>query len=389
MPNEGLTITNWFGLKRPNFILDPKVDADFYAPRSEVDIPELIEGLQVNLVTERPPKRFFWGIYGGGKTHTLFNISKQLERLMPTYPVYVECPSVPKKSTFLHLYHDGIMASMGQDFIIKLFADLIQNIGLVRREELLKKLKDIIGDEELSRAVASLLGDDPGRNLSFWRYISGVSVPPRDLADLGQTQAIADAEPAKLADIIVVIARVVKKLRNQTLVLVIDELDRLKSVTDEYGASTYENAFRKLVSEEQRDVALLMGCSAVNLMPGQDEGIPLFLGGEHGAILSRIGRDNLKEIPEISANDVDAFIKSILNYIVDKEQAEIKIGELEGTISETLEIYLFPFTSEAIEALKGTLGGIMTPREITKRMSDATGKAYLMKKPVITRDVIG
>lgn len=255
MSSNAATINEWFNLKRSNFILDPKSDAAFYAHRSEVDIPKLVQGLQVNLVTGRPPKRFFWGIYGGGKTHTLFNIARQLESLLPTCTIYVECPSVPKKSTFLHLYHDGIMASMGQDFVTKLFGDLIQSIGLVRREELLKKLKEIIGDEELSRAVASLLGDDPARNLSFWRYIAGVSVSSRDLADLNQTEAIADAEPAKLADIIEVIGRVIKIIRKQTLVLVIDELDRLKSVTDEYGASTYENAFRKLVSEEQRDVA--------------------------------------------------------------------------------------------------------------------------------------
>ena len=117
-------VAEWFGLKRPNFILDPNKDADFYAPRTGVDIPKLIEGIQVNLVTERPPKRFFWGIYGGGKTHTLFHISRQLEKLLDIYPVYVECPSVPKKSTFIHLYHDGIMASMGQDFVLEMFKDL-------------------------------------------------------------------------------------------------------------------------------------------------------------------------------------------------------------------------------------------------------------------------
>lgn len=386
MTNEG--VAKWFGLRRSNFILDPKTDADFYAPRTLVDIPKLIEGMQVNLVTERPPKRFLWGIYGGGKTHTLFHISKRLEGLIPIYPVYVECPSVPKRSTFLHLYHDGIMASIGQDFIVKLFEDLIDEIGIVRHEPLLKELKEMMDDEELSRAVASLLGAQAERKLSFWRYISGVSVPTRDLADLGQTQALADAEPAKLAEVIVVIGRAVKKLRNQALVLIIDELDRLKSVTDEFGASTYENAFRKLVDENQWDVAILMGCSAVNLRPGDDRGIPLLFGDEHGPILSRIGLHNLIEIPDIQPNDVDGFIKAILKHITYQEEAETKIKELKGSLDETLEIEWFPFTVEAIEALKGTLTGFKTPREITQRMSDAAGKAYLMKRSVVTRDVI-
>jgi hypothetical protein len=377
-------VAEWFGLKRPNFILDPRSDAEFYAPRTGVDIPKLIEGLQVNLVTERPPKRFFWGVYGGGKTHTLFHISEELEKLLSIYPVYVECPSVPKKSTFLHLYHDGIMASMGQDFVVGLFKDLIKDIGLVSFEELLTKLKEILGDEELSRAVASLLGARPDKELAFWRYISGVGVPARDLAELNQTQSLVDTIPSRLANIVIIIGRVIKKVRSKTLVLVIDELDRLKSVADEYGQSTYEEAFRRLVDENQKDVAVLISCSAVNLRE-----LPDVFGVEAGPILSRIGAHNLIQISEISANDIDKFIKVILNYIVDKEHAKLKTAELKGSIDETLEIDLFPFTNEAIEALKGTLRGIMTPREITQRMSDSAGKAFLMKKPVITREIIG
>ena len=378
------TVAEWFGLKRPNFILDPQSDAQFYARRTGVDIPKLVEGLQVNLVTERPPKRFFWGVYGGGKTHTLFHITVKLKELLPIYPIYVECPSVPRKSTFLHLYHDGIMASMGQDFVLGLFNDLISSIGTVRFEELLTKLKEILDDEELSRAVASLLGARSDKMLSFWRYISGISVPSRDLAELNQTQSLADTIPSRLANIVVIIGRVLKVVKKETLVLILDELDRLETVTDEYGASTYEEAFRRLVDETQRDVAIIMSCSART----QRE-IPLVFGGEGGPILSRIGMHNVIQISEISANDVDDFIKEILNYIVDKEQAKHKIDKLKRNIDETLEIDLFPFTKEAIEALKGTLRGIMTPREITQRMTDAAGKAFLMKKPIITREIIG
>jgi len=377
-------IAEWFGLNRSNFILDPRSDAEFYAPRTGVDIPKLLEGLQVNLVTERPPKRFFWGVYGGGKSHTLFHISLLLDKLLEIHPIYVECPSVPRRSTFLHLYHDGILASMGQDLVVELFKELIANIGTVRFEELLSRLKEILADEELSRAVASLLGARAEKELSFWRYISGVSVPQRDLAELNQTQALSDAIPSRLANIVIIIGRVIKKVRKKTLVLAIDEVDRLKSVTDEYGISTYEEAFRRLVDENQRDLAFLMGCSAANLRD-----LPDLIGLEAGPVLSRIGTHNLIQISEISADDVDHFIKAVLGYIVDKQKVQQVITELKGSTDETLEASLFPFTKEAIEALKGTLRGIMTPREITQRMSDSAGRGFLMKKRVITRDIIG
>ena len=148
--------------------------------------------------------------------------------------------------------------------------------------------------------------------------------------------------------------------------------------------STYEEAFRRLVDENQRDIAILTGCSAVNTRD-----LPELFRGEAGPIISRIGSHNLIEISEISPTDIDNFIKSILDYMVDKEQAKQKTDELKESIDETLEIDLFPFTNDAIEALKGTLKGIMTPREITQRMSDSAGKAFLMKKPVITREIIG
>ena len=381
MSDEG--IAQWFGLKRSNFILDPKTDAAFYAPRTGIDIPKLIEGLEVNLVTDRPPKRLFWGLYGGGKTHTIFHINHKLQGLLNVYPVYVECPSVPKKSTFLDLYHDGIMASMGQDFVLDLFRSLIKNIGLVGFDELLKALKENLGDEELSRAVASLLGARPDKELAFWRYISGVSVPARDLAELNQTQAVADSIPSRLANIVIIIGKVVKRVQNQTLAIILDELDRLQYVGDDYGISTYEEAFRRLVDENQRDVAILMSCSAVDIRR-----LPSIFGAEAGPILSRIGSHNLIQIGEIQAGDVDNFINAVLTYVVNKEKAENKIKKLGTEVVETVNLDCFPFSREAIEALKGKLRGIMTPREITQRMSDAAGKAYLMKKRLVTSDII-
>lgn len=380
------TVATWFGLTRPNFILDPKKDASFYAHRTGVNINELLSGMQVNLVTERPPKRFFWGIYGGGKTHTLFHISWLLKNKLELeiFPVYVECPSVPKRSTFLDLYQSGIMASLGQEFVVKLFEELIEKTGIVRFQDLLKDLLNVLQDEELSRAVSSLLGAHSEKKLAFWRYISGAPVASRDLRELGVTQSLADTISSRLADIVVILGRVLTRTRDQTLVLIIDELDRLKSVTDEFGQSTYEEAFRRMVDENQRDVAIIIGCSAANLRE-----LPSVFGSEGGPILSRIGSHNQISITEISPDDVDEFIAKIIEHVVDTDQLDLKITEAAGTTDETIRKELYPFSVDAIESLKGTLRGTMTPREITQRMSDAAGKAFILKRQVITSDIIG
>ncbi len=388
MANEG--IAKWFGLKSSNFILDPKTDSDFYARRTGIDINSIVSNLQIDLVTDISPKRFFWGIYGGGKTHTLFKVSKELEKHIPIYTVYVECPNVSKKSTFLHLYHDGIMASMGQDFIITLFKELIKKIGLVDREELEKRLRAIIDNAELSKAIASLLGADPSKLLSFWRYLCGVSVPPRDLNELDQTEDLTNAEPTKLAAIILGIGKVIKEVQGKTLVLLLDELDRLQIVTNEASALSFQNAFRILSDPNQKDVATIMGCSAVSINE-----IPDAFGqaGERaalGPVLSKIGRSNLIEIPQLNQSDIDEFIKEVIEYLREPGvDISKKIAEVKRSSKEDFNSDFFPFSKEAIEALKSALGHAMTPREITLKMTQAIGRAFLMKKSFISQDVIG
>jgi hypothetical protein len=378
-------IAGWFGLKRPNFILDPRTDAAFYASRTGVSIPIIVENLQIDLVAGLPPKRLFWGVYGGGKTHTLFYVASQLEKLTPIYPIYVECPNIARRSTFLHLYHDGIMASMGQDFLLSLLEELIDTIGIVRRDQLLVRLRERVGREDIARAIASLLGAESGKKLALWRFISGVAVPRADLEGLEQTEDLTEAEPAKLAEVMVIIGKILKDVRRQTLVFILDELDRLESVGEETG-TTFRDAFRKLVDPNQSDVAVLMACSAANLTELQE-----VFGGENSPVLSRIGRNGIIEVPSLNPEEVDPFIRQVILYLRDDSfdiDTRIKEVQAEG-LSETLEPDFFPFSRECLEALKGVLSGVMTPREITQRMTHALGKAYLMNRRVVTADIIG
>jgi hypothetical protein len=378
------SVAQWFNLNRSNFIIDPRTDSGIFAPREEINTTELLQGLEVTLITDRAPKRLIWGVYGGGKTHTLFFIGTKLAEMQSVEPIYVECPSVPKNSTFIDLYKDGIMASIGQERTISLFKNLIQKIGLIDRDDLLSKLQKDYGDEELSRAIINLYLSDTDKELTFWRYISGNSLSPSQLKELQITQSISEANATRLANIIITIGKISKSIENKTMVLIIDELDRLTSIGNEYGINTYQEGLRRLVDENQTSVALLLGCSAANI-----KDIPEIFGGEAGPVLGRIGKTNIIEIRDIPASEVDRFIKYILQKIVDQNVAKQKIESLKNSTKETIELDLYPFTVEAIDTLKGKLSGVMTPREITMRMSDAAGKAFLLKKEIITSDIFG
>ena len=378
------TVSSRFAMTSSNFVLNPKVHFDFYAPRTGVDVPQIVESLRIDLVTDLPPKRLFWGLYGGGKTHTLYTVSDQLGTMQNVCRAYVECPNVGRRSTFLHLYHDGIMVTLGQDFVLGLLEKLIDRLGMVRREQLVESLRPYAGSEDIAKAVASLLGADASKKLALWRFLSGVTVGRQELATLEQTEDLTSAEPTRLVDVIIMLGRILWEVNEERLVLILDELDRLEPVSEETG-STFSNAFRRMVDPNQKDIAILMACSAGNLQQ-----LPHVFGGQYGPVLGRIGPAGQLHIPSLDFQDVDRFIVNLIGYLRD---ANADVDELireaqEAGITETLERDFFPFSKESLESLKGTLPELMTPRYIMQSMTHAIGRAHLMNRLAVTSEVI-
>ncbi|MGH9427530.1 MAG: hypothetical protein ACRD2L_14660, partial [Terriglobia bacterium] len=202
LPLDG-SIERAFGIARPNFILDPALDWECFA-RRDINVSAIVEGLQIDLVTRLAPKRLLWGPYGGGKTHTLYRTLNELAGLTPIHPLRVECPDLAKRSVFNDLYRDGVMPVLGEETVVSLFERAIEKVPVARRDEYLRRLRDFLGDEPLSKAVAQLMNPNFER-LRLWAWLSGVPLSRAELSDLGQTQDLASAEPARLAEMIVLI----------------------------------------------------------------------------------------------------------------------------------------------------------------------------------------
>jgi len=383
---EQMSVEERFGLASSNFIVNPVAEADFWARRSDVDINTLVENLRVDLLVGLAPKRFVWGRYGGGKTHTLHNMMIQLKKMTPIYPVHVDCPDMSRRSTFLELYRDGIMRSLGEDFVLGLFDTSLEKIGYARREEFLRKIKEVIGDEELSKAIARL--QDPNFDrIKLWALISGVSISKADITDLGQTQDLTTAEASRLAEILIIIGKLTKENLGETLVLILDEMDRLGPPSGP-GAETivtFQTAFRRLVDPNQKTVSILIGCSADARADFPD----LFASD---AIITRLGHDpgfGEIEIQPLTDLDISQFIIDVLNHFRNpKADLPALIQTAKNETTETVDNDFFPFSVEAVETLKGRLSGIMTPREVMLTMSRLLGKALLLNKPVITSDIV-
>ncbi len=373
MSDERATVAQQYGLRRENFILDPLTDTDCFA-RDDIKTAAIAESLDIDLVTDLAPKRLVYGPYGGGKTHTLMRTMKELQQLTPVHPVRIECPDLSKKSRFHDLYREGIMRGLGQDFIIGLIEDAVQSVGLARRDELLERLKAKFGDEELAKAAIRII--DPNFDpLRLWRWVSGVAMARQDLDDLGQTQDLTETEAARLAEIICVFGRLLREIKKQTLVLVLDEMERLRSIGPE-TITTFTSGFTRLVDPNQTSVSVLIGASAAV----EDEMAEVFSTG--GPVVSRIGADAQIEIRSLDEADVSKFIKGVISYVRDPAaNLQALIAAASQTTNENIDPEFFPFTEEALDSLKSHLTQIMTPREITMKMTRALGRAYRANKP--------
>jgi hypothetical protein len=366
----GLSVGPKFGLRRDNFILDPLKDYACFA-RDDIKMPPtaIAESLDIDLVTDLAPKRLVWGPYGGGKTHTLMRTMDELGRLTPIDPVRMDCPDLSKKSRFHDLYREGIMRAIGQDRTMRLIRTAVEGVGIAKRETMHAKLKERFGEEEVAKAAIRLI--DPNfEELRLWRWISGAALSRAELDDLGQTQDLSETEAARLADIIALIGRLVREIDKKTLVLILDEMERLKGIGPE-TITTFVSGFTHLVDPNQRSVSVLIGVSAAL----ESDMVDLFTA--QGPVSSRLGRDARIEIPPLADPDVLQFITKVIAYVRDPSASVPELlAAAKGGTTERLTTDLFPFSEEAIDALKSRLQAVMTPREITILMTHALGRAH-------------
>src|SRR3989442_334779 len=369
-----------FGVARSNFILDPAADWECFA-RRDINVGSIVEGLQIDLITRLAPKRLLWGPYGGGKTHTLYRTLNELGKLTAIQPVRVECPDLAKRSVFNDLYRDGIMPVLGEDTVVGLFERAIEKVPVARRDEYLRRLREFLGDEPLSKAVAQLMNPNFER-LRLWAWLSGVAMNRGELSDLGQTQDLATAEPARLSEMLILIGRVMKRIDGKTIVLCLDEMERMKAVGPD-AIATFVTGFTRLMDPNQRDVAVLLGCSAALF----DEMPDIF--ARNGPVVSRLGAQATIEVPHIPDPDVDEFIRQVIGFV---RHPQAPISDLTAAAKkatrEHLDEQFFPFSTEALQAMKSRLSRDMTPREITIAMTQAAGKAHLVSRPCVTSELI-
>ncbi len=375
-----MTTHDDFGLARPKFHLDPLTDTDCFA-RADVHPGELSRTLEIDLATSVSPKRIIYGQYGAGKTHTLNATVRILGEHLQVRTVNVECPDLGRNSSFIDFYRDGIMRAMGQSAVVGLFRRFVQSKPPKAFADMLSDLTAELRDEALAAAVMRLY-NPAFTDLAFWAWISGVSVKGGDLKELGQTQDLTGAEPAMLANVLIVIGELLQRLDGHSLVLILDELERLRPVGPE-GMQTFRTAFTRLVDPSQQTVCILFGVSANQLR----DSIDLFV--ENSPVMSRLGHEAEIQIPPMPIGQVESFMSKVIAYIrIPTFSASVAAADAATAYGEPFSEGFFPFSNEAVDKIKLQLGQNITPREIMRKMTRSLGQAMLAdRKAIIVQDV--
>ncbi len=383
MSRIDVNLHEWFGLTRDNYILRPREiveDRKFYARRPEsVQIEKQITNLEVDLAGKMSPKKLYWGVIGGGKTHTLYNILEELRVRLDIEVVFVECPVTKKSLNFSELYRK-VLDSMGMDLIVNdllrgVVSNVVQRVGIIEQGKAEKELNKLLGYEDLARASYTILTAGSEFNpLTMWRWLKAEEVSSSERDSL-RVSADLKTDPEVLADILILIGRFMQERKNKTLVLVFDELDRIHDASVD-AKETFKAAFTKLTEPGQSYVSVFLCASAES-----SANVPDLIGE---AVEDRLKGD-ISEIPTMTSNDVLPFVTDLVKHFRDPAaniSELVKIAKEET--DETLDEDLYPFTQDAVEAIKAACGDKKTPRAITRAMSKGAGRAVIRKKHVVS-----
>lgn len=373
MVERKATIREYFGLRRPSFMLNPQSDYECYVGRSD-EKNLLLDRIEAASDIESAPRLVLWGVYGGGKTHTQFYAGKKLLKEYGNDSVYIICPDLVRKATFLDLYKEILMAR-GSDQIKDLLQKYLLKVGDAR-------FKRFFANQNTARVCLKLVLATEGSEdfIRAWRWLSGEQVTSSEAIGLGATSAISSRESARF---LIKLGEIYNEIMKKRLVLLIDECEKLRDVRDAYGLGTFITAFREISEKLQRHLGFICACTASDY-----EAIAAPLSSE--PVSSRIGEGNYLVISQLKDEELGPFIKDLLGYVVDAKQKEIRIKQLEEK-GATVNRDFYPFTEEAIKLIVTHVSEDprrKTPRTISDLLNDAATEAKRLGKGIVDEETV-
>jgi len=324
------------------------------------------------------PKMLIYGPFGSGKTQTLFYVGYVLRYNKPStcklniHTVHLDL-EMRSKSDFRD-WHLQLMEALGKDRVAA-WIEGFSSAGTNFEAELKKIFHNEINMIEACKGLTR--GD-----LSFtaWRWFCGQRLTAKELESLRVTRNLGDIGVGDMISTLEGLGRLAEK-NNEKLIFLVDEAEQFKWVRNADTMESLHDYIRKLAEPSNSTVGFIIAGTAVTL-----DDMPEWY--YRPDILTRIGRDNVIEIPHLPAvKDVEAFVKEMLAEFVDKEKADKRIKEKKLSIS--LETY--PFQADAFDLLAeyATQDPEKTlPRNIIRAINECAITSWDKELPIIDTDTV-
>jgi len=375
----------WFCLKsRDAFGIDPKInseDAKFYFGREGLKT-QLLSQIRRAFLSPGVPKMLIYGPFGSGKTQTLFYAGYVLRHNKPStcklnlHTVHFDL-EMRSKSDF-HDWHLQLMEALGKDQVAT-WIERLSSSGTNFESDL-----KIIFRNEMNKIEATKGLTRGDLSFTAWRWFCGQMLTSKELESLRVTRNLGDVGVGDMISLLQGLGKLAEK-SNEKLVFLIDEAEQFKNVGGgEKGRDAMESLhdyLRKLAEPSNSTVGFIIAGTAVTL-----DDMPEWY--YRSDILTRIGRDNVIDIPHLPAvKDVETFIKEMLAEFIDKEKADKRIKEKKLGIS--LETY--PFKADAFDLLTEYATQDpekALPRNIIRVINECAITAWDKELPIIDTNIV-
>lgn len=380
-----MNFKEWFCLKgRDSFAIDPKIhveDAKFYFGRETIK-SQFKNQIRRAFLSPGVPKMLIFGPFGSGKTQTLFYIGFFLQYDKPSTckenPHIVHLDLEMRSKSDFRYWHLEVMEALGKDQVVK-WIDGISASGTNFENELKKIFRD---ENNLVEAAKSLTRGD--LVFTSWRWFCGQSLTGKELESLRVTRNLGDIGVGDMINLLLGLGRLAER-NNEKLIFLLDEAEQFKNVGGgEKGRDSMESLhdyLRKLSEPSNSTIGFIIAGTAVTL-----DDMPEWY--SRPDILTRIGKDNVVDIPHLPAiTEVEGFMKELLKEFINKDKADKKIKENSLTVS----LETFPFKADAFELLAEYATQDperALPRNIIRAINECAITAWDSEKHIIDTDIV-
>ena len=298
---------------------------------------EIIKDIRERYMMGSQPKKYIYGQYGVGKTHTLFNIKYQLEESPEAKEITeykVKCCLIDaefKEKTNYNYLHAQMMEAVTLEKIRDAVQEYLQkNAG----PNLAEKLRNDFGDANIARAIQAL--GYAGEPITLWKWLCGGLLSAAELTSYNLTKNMDTV--SEMYRVLVGITRLFIEKGTYYLFL-LDEMEGLGHIRNQDCRESYHDAFRKLADDDNDVIGFIV---SIHTMSEKD--IPEFIYTED--IQTRINKANIHPLEYLAHDDdVRQFVKDLFELVIDENKKKEK--EKSGQVPSGLEYY--PLTGGAID----------------------------------------